>query len=102
MGIISTAKVICSKETHKAGTKSIQPGNREWVTSIMAINATGWVLPAQIIFAGKKHQSQWYSVLPKDYRLSLSDNGWTNDNLGLEWLQEVFDKLTASRTVGRY
>lgn len=87
MGIISTAKVICGSETRNPDAKPLQPGNRKWITSIVTVNASGWVLPAQLIFAGKKHQSQWYSALPKDYRLSLSENGWTNDNLGLEWLQ---------------
>ena len=52
--------------------------------------------------AGKKHQSQWYSAIPKEYRISLSDNGWTNNDLGFEWLQEIFEKHTASQTAGRY
>ena len=52
--------------------------------------------------AGKKHQSQWYSSIPKDYRISMSENGWTNDHLGFEWLQEIFEKYTASQTVGKY
>ena len=32
----------------------------------------------------------------------MSDNGWTNNNLGLEWLQEMFEKHTVSQTAGRY
>ena len=24
----------------------------------------------------------------------MSDNGWTNDDLGFEWLQEMFEKHT--------
>lgn len=51
---------------------------------------------------GKKHQSQWYSAIPKEYRISMSDNGWTNDDLGFEWLQEMFEKHTASQTAGQY
>lgn len=101
MGVISTAKVICGSETRDSRAKAIQPGNREWVTAIEAVNATGWVLPPQIILAAKQHQSKWYSMIPKDYQLSVSDNGWTNDKLGFEWLQH-FDKHTASRTIGRY
>ena len=32
----------------------------------------------------------------------MSNNGWTNDNLGVEWLQEMFEKHPASQTAGRY
>ena len=103
MGVASTSKVICGSETRDSHARSIQPGNREWITIIIAINATGSVLPPQIIFAGKKHQSQWYSAIPEDYRISMSDNGWTNDGIGLEWLQEMFEKhARPSRTAGRY
>ena len=57
MGVTSTAKVVCGFETKQSHAKALQPGNREWVTSIVAINASGWALPAQIIFAASKHQS---------------------------------------------
>ena len=42
IGVISTAKVITAAE--RACTVSIQPGNREWVTVIELVNATGWIL----------------------------------------------------------
>ena len=102
MGVASTAKVICGSETRDSHAKSIQPGNREWITIIIAINASGSILPPQIIFAGKKHQSQWFSAIPGNYRISMSDNGWTNDGLGLDWLQEIFEKHTASQKGGDY
>ena len=101
MGVASTAKVICGSETRDSHAKSIQPGNHEWITAIIAISASGSILPPQIILAGKKHQSQWYSAIPKEYRISMSDNGWTNDDLGFEWLQEMFEKHI-SETAGRY
>lgn len=40
MGMISTAKVICGSETRASYAKTIQPGNREWVTAVVAVNAT--------------------------------------------------------------
>ena len=102
IGVASTAKIICGSETRDSHAKSIQPGNCEWITLIIAINASGSVLSPQIIFAGKKHQSQWYSAIPKEYRISMSDNGWTNDDLGFEWVQEMLEKHTASQTAGQY
>ena len=102
MGVTSTAKVVCGLETKQSHAKALQPGNREWVTAIIAINATGWSLPPQIIFAAVNHQSLWYCDLPENYILSVSKNGWTTDELGIEWLKKVFEPNTAPRTMGRY
>ena len=99
MGMTSTAKIICGSETQASNSKAIQPENHEWVTSIIAINATGWVLPSQIILAADNHQSQWYHAVPSDYTISISKNGWTNDGLGLEWLQNVFEPHTVFCTL---
>jgi len=41
MGIASTPKVVCGSETRDSHAKSVQPGNREWVTIIVAMNALG-------------------------------------------------------------
>ena len=45
IGVASTSKVICGSETKQSHAKALQPGNREWVTAIIAVNATGWSLP---------------------------------------------------------
>jgi hypothetical protein len=57
-----------------------------------------------IILKGKNHQASWYKVegLPYGTVIGTSENGWTNDKLGLFWLKEVFNKHTQSRTIGRY
>ncbi|ODM15521.1 hypothetical protein SI65_09124 [Aspergillus cristatus] len=86
MGITSTAKVVCGMETRQSHAKALQPGNRKWVTAIVCMNAVGWALPPQIIFAAANHQSLWYHDIPDDYTISVSKNGWTTDELGLGWL----------------
>ena len=55
-------------------------------------------------FAGKVHISTWYqnAEIPRDWVIALSDNGWTNDDLGLQWVRTVFDPITTSRTVGMH
>ena len=101
MGVLATAKVITRAE--RVGRPVIkQPGNREWVTAVEAISATGWVLPPMIILMGVMHQASWYrdGLIPPDWTIAVSKNGWTDDNLGLQWLKEVFDKHTKSRTRG--
>ena len=60
MGVIGTAKVVTG--TKKRGrTRTVQPGNREWVTVIHGINTKGWALPALIILKAKLYQATWYT-----------------------------------------
>lgn len=100
MGVAATSKVVTSSDT--AGRAIlIQPGNREWVTVIEGVNATGWAIPPFVILAGKAHQSGWYQGLPGDWMLAVSDNGWTTDELGYEWIKH-FDNCTKSCTKGAY
>jgi regulator of RNase E activity RraA len=51
MGKITTQLVVTGAE-RRGRLKAIQPGNREWVIVIQAINATGWITPPFLIFAG--------------------------------------------------
>jgi hypothetical protein len=93
MGVISTSKVITSSDRN-GRPRTTQPGNREWVTVVEAVNAKGWALPPFIIFAAKLHQMVWYQAgLPSTWKLAVSDNGWTNDELGLQWIQH-FNEYT--------
>jgi hypothetical protein len=102
MGQISTGVVVTDAE--KPGrAKQVQPGNREWVTVIQGINATGWPIPPYIIFKARQHLSNWYKddTLPQDWVISISENGWTTNQLGFDWLKH-FDRHTKTRTVGTY
>jgi hypothetical protein len=80
-----------------------QPGSRTWITSIECVNAAGQIIPPFIILPGKVHMRSWYeqSGLLPDARLEVSDNGWTNDALGLEWIKH-FNKYTKDRVVGTH
>lgn len=63
MGLTATAKVITRAEYY--GRRSLlQPGNREWVTVLETINASGWPLPPCIIFKGKVFIKGWFDNLP--------------------------------------
>lgn len=100
MGVSTTAKVITSADTLGRAIL-LQPGNREWTTSIETINALGWTIPSFIILAGKVHQSGWYRDLPPGTEIGVSDNGWTNDELGVQYIKH-FNTHTESRTKGTY
>jgi hypothetical protein len=99
MGIAATSKVVTSSETiGRAAT--IQPGDREWVTTIECINASGWSIPPFVILLGKLHQASWYQGLPPDWAIAVSDNGWTTDELGLEWIKHYHRHTEGSYSRG--
>ena len=101
MGKISAQLVVTGSE-RRGRSKAIQPGNREWVTVIQGINAAGWAIPPFIIFAGQYHLSAWYQEdIPRDWRITLSENGWTTNELGVAWL-EHFIEHTKDRRVGAW
>jgi hypothetical protein len=102
MGQISTTTVVTSVE-RRGKAKSVQPGNREWATVIQGVNSQGWAIPPFIILAGKNHLSSWYenSPLPKDWVISVTENGWTTNERGLEWIQH-FNKHTRLRRTSGY
>jgi hypothetical protein len=63
------------------------PENRKQVTLIEGINAAGWVLPPTIIIEGQWHIENWYNTRQRGPELVLlSETGYTNKRLGVEWL----------------
>lgn len=58
MGVMSTRAVVTAAE-RQVRPKTVQQGDREWVTAIQGTNAMGWAIPPFIIFAGKHHLSAW-------------------------------------------
>jgi hypothetical protein len=99
MGVGGSVKVVTASE-RRLRPLQVQPGDREWATLIAAINAMGWVIPPFIIFKAKNHDQAWYHN-PKDWRIGVSKNGWTTNELGLEWLKHFIQHTTA-RTVGSH
>ncbi|KAJ3455087.1 hypothetical protein MRS44_013687 [Fusarium solani] len=102
MGLIGSGMVAIGAE-RRGKPKSVQPGNWEWVIVIQAINAEGWAMQPFIVVAGQCHLASWYqgSNLPGDWAIATTQNGWTDNNIGLEWLKH-FDRHIKARTNGRY
>jgi hypothetical protein len=59
MGIIMAGMVITGSE-RQGRSKSVQPGNWEWITVIQAISAEGQSIAPFIIGAGQYHLANWY------------------------------------------
>ena len=102
MGIIFPGMVVTTSDG-RGKAKLAQPGNREWATVIQGINAHGWAIPPFIILAAQYHLANWYREcnLPADWRIATTDNGWTTNETGLDWIKH-FDQHTAPRTKGSY
>jgi hypothetical protein len=100
MGQIGSSTVITSSGRFTR-PKQLQGHSQEWITVIQGINSQGWALPPFVIFKGKRYQSTWFEEdFPKDWKISLSSNGWTTNQHGLEWLKH-FDLCTISRSKGQ-
>ena len=102
MGMLSAAKVVTSSE-RRGRPRTKQPGNREWVTVIQAVCADGWIAPPYFVVKGKNHLLPWYqdSRFQPEWRVHTSENGWTTNEIGLDWLKH-FDQSTKHRTKGVY
>ncbi len=97
-------KLLFGRRQYK---QSLHDGNREWVTLLAAICADGSHLPPGIIFpaAGRAVQASWvHSINPAKHSIhfTTSPNGWTNNDLGLTWLEQVFDRYTKAKARRRW
>ncbi|KAI9036261.1 transposase [Aspergillus affinis] len=103
MGLIATTKVV-TRSNMPGRPHLIQPGQREWVTTIECISSTGFSVPTCIIFKGKVYMEGWFEELdlPHDWRIEVSANGWTTDEIGLRWLTNCFIPATTARTKGSF
>ena len=91
MGALEKIRVIISKyEKRQYMTAS---GSREWASLMECISAAGKALSPWIIFKGKVHKASWMKALHSDH-IALSDNGWTDNELGLAWLKDCFEPET--------
>jgi len=91
-----------SREALKASriTKAQTDGNREFISLLACICADGTMIPPALIYQGKSHdlQSSWLEDLGEDTTyFAASDNGWSCNSLGLQWLEKIFDRHTKEK-----
>jgi hypothetical protein len=100
MGVICPGMVVTRADRRGRG-KAVQPGNMEWATAIVYINGEGESIPPFLVVQGVNHLANWSteSDLPHDWVIKPTNNGWTNNETGLEWLKH-FDEHTAARAKG--
>ena len=89
-GVGDATKVIISRGDSEAFVG--QPGNRDWVSIIEAIGASGYVVPPFVIFEGKQIQYEWTDAsIDHQIVIWVLENGWITNEIALECLQH-FDK----------
>src|SRR5450432_1619573 len=91
-----------SREALKAAriTKVATDGNREFISLLACINADGTALPPALIYQGKSNdlQSSWLDEIGNDLvYFAASENGWSYNSLGSNWLEKVFDPATKAK-----
>jgi hypothetical protein len=105
IGLSRTKKRIVSVEGLKSKriAGASQDGNREFITLIASICADGSSLPPALIYQGETYdlRDTWLDDFDDSTQrafFACSKNGWSDDTLGLEWLQNVFDRTTKEKT----
>ena len=109
IGCIGKSKRIFSKSKwkEKKFKQMLHNGNREWITLIACVGASGVALPPGLIYSAdsKKLQSNWVDEVDvKTHKLyvNVTYNGWSNNDAGLAWLQQVFDANTKHSARRKY
>jgi hypothetical protein len=96
-------QTIISREDTRS-TYVIKPKDREWVTAIECISAAGRSLMPLVIFKGQHVQRQWF--IPENtpqWTYTCSPNAFTSNDIGLQWLQDIFIPNTTQDLIpGQY
>lgn len=77
------------------------PENRECLSSLKCVGGGGDVLLNMPSLSGEQHLENWFEKndLDDDVAVAVSDSGYSNDEISLEWL-EHFDKHTRKKKKG--
>jgi hypothetical protein len=92
---------------NKEVTASLQDGSREWITLLACVCADGSALPPGLIYQSTNSgiQSSWVEDIKAgkhSVQVSSSPSGWTNNDIGLAWLEQVFDRYTKAKARRSY
>jgi hypothetical protein len=109
IGILTKMKRVFSRRRYEEGgiKQIIQDGNHKWITTIACICADGTSLMPSLIYQALSGniQDTWLQDFDpakhKAYFCS-SPSGWTNNEIGLMWLKQVFDKETKAKARQSY
>jgi hypothetical protein len=108
LGTTGRSKRVFSKRLwqQKRTRQALQDGSREWISILASVCADGTMLSPGIIYEGKSGiQNTWLQdLIPGEHHASFahSASGWSNNNLGLAWLEQVFNCETQHKARRRW
>ena len=93
--------VIGSSEVNPNAVPVKTTNVHTWTSIVECISAKGVALDPLVIFKAKSIQDQWFKweflVKHPSWQVTFSENGWTSNNIAVEWLEKVFLPQTQSR-----
>jgi hypothetical protein len=108
IGLIGRSNRIFSRYQweKKEVRTSLQDGSCEFLTLLACCCANGNLLPPALIYAAANGatRSSWMEDIKAgehEVFVSSSPTGWSNDNVDLAWLEQVFDGYTKQQS-GRW
>jgi hypothetical protein len=101
IGVGGRKKVVTRNSRRRAYAPSST--NRNFVTVVECVSADRNFIPPMVILPGKNVMEVWVTKtgLPEDFGLAVSDSGYLNDDLCMQWLKH-FEYHSAKRQVGEY
>ncbi len=102
----STRRVLGREAWESRRTvQASQDGNREFISLLACISATGIAITPTLIYKGTSYdlQDTWVQEFGEkdDAFFAASDNGWSSNALGLQWLTKVFHTRTKQKANNR-
>jgi hypothetical protein len=99
LSMLGSVKVLVGKDDGRdyrgTGTK------RTMVTAIECVSASGEYLNPMIIWPASTHRSNWTTYSTPGWFYGLSETGYNDSFLSLEWIKRVFDPQTKARAKGK-
>jgi hypothetical protein len=108
IGIVGRSKRIFDKRMweKKEVTAAMQDGEREFITCLATICADGSALPPALIFAALGDlRDTWVAGIEAgkhEVFCATSPTGWSNNDIGLSWLEQVFQRATKEKALRDY
>jgi hypothetical protein len=70
---------------------------RTTVTAVECISADGRYLNPMVIWPATTHRSNWTTFSTPGWQYAISESGYTDSKISLEWLKRIFDPETKER-----
>jgi hypothetical protein len=100
IGVTTSTKHVFSRRMREKGEvrASLQDGNRARITLLACVCGDRSALPPGLIYksANSTIQSNWIEEIQSGEHsvlVSSLPTGWINNNIGLAWLEQVFDRF---------